>query len=165
MTDNRNRYDLSLDQTSDWEYLHHHDDTETSETHRRRRSWRRRKFASIDTKSWDQAKQTISKGKISIEFVFLCLQTTGYPPNNDNSSTFSADGSLWVRNLRSNFISQIYAPLKRIHGGREGVVVCVWPPVDGRSLSVTLVSTELLSNLVTKLDFLKNDDNLSAVKR
>ena len=40
---------------------------------RRRRSWRRHKFASLDTKSWDQAKQTISKGKISIQFVFLCL--------------------------------------------------------------------------------------------
>ena len=48
-------------------------------------------------------------------------------------------------------------------GGRG---VCVWPPVDGRSLSVTLVSTELLSNLVTgKIRFFNNHDNLSAVKR
>ena len=29
----------------------------------RRHNWRRHKFGSLDTKSWDQAKQTISKGK------------------------------------------------------------------------------------------------------
>ena len=51
------------------------------------------------------------------------------------------------------FTQQFYLsnlrPIEAYTRGRGGRGVCVWPPVDGRSLSVTLVSTELLSNLVT----------------
>ena len=78
MTDSGDRDDLDLYHSSDWEYLQQHDTEPETGSDRRRRSWRRHKFASLDTKSWDQAKQTISKGKISITFVFLCLHIV-YP--------------------------------------------------------------------------------------
>ena len=51
----------------DWEYC---DPEPGPGARRRRRSWSRRHFRSLDSKSWDQAKieakQTISKGRYSI---------------------------------------------------------------------------------------------------
>ena len=43
------------DEETDWNY--YQKDAVT-----RRQTWRTRKFASFDSKGWDQAKQTISKG-------------------------------------------------------------------------------------------------------
>ena len=45
------------DEEPDWTY--YEDDAVT-----RRQTWRTRNFSSFDSKSWDQAKQTISKGEI-----------------------------------------------------------------------------------------------------
>ena len=44
---------------------HYYGQEQDQDIVRRRRRWRNTNFASFDSKSWDQAKQTISKGEIS----------------------------------------------------------------------------------------------------
>ena len=44
---------------------HYYGQEQDQDIVRRRRRWRNSNFASFDSKSWDQAKQTISKGEIS----------------------------------------------------------------------------------------------------
>ena len=47
-----------------WEESDGHYYEEEEDVARRRRRWRNTNFASFDSKSWDQAKQTISKGEV-----------------------------------------------------------------------------------------------------